>query len=300
MKLKLALVKFLLKSKRRLTVLRIKLTRKVNGKHFQLQREGKKSIEAYIYSPQNNVSEATKMPLLINVHGGAWIMNDAIVMDSMCQTLSDKLGALVVNVNYKKADEEAFPYPQYEICDTVKYFLCYADHFKIDPDRVILMGYSAGAHLCAAAVQMLREEGIKVDRQVLCYPFTDFTYGGGTQTEIMETIDTVEFIDEVMFCNIAKDHVISSPAQNPDLSDLPATIITTCENDSLRVQGDFYAERLAEAGIKVDLLHYEGSIHGYLECNWPETLKDASKNSEQEAICKKTIDDIVRILNNNS
>lgn len=297
MNIKLLLLKFLLHSKRSLTAARIKLTGNVKGKKFVIPRENKDGVLTYLYNPINNCEN--ERPLLVNVHGGAWIMNDALKMDTMCQTLSDKIGAFVVNVNYKKADEQAFPYPQYEVVDTVKYFLQNSEQYRIDKNRVVLMGYSAGAHLCAAAVQMLRDEGIFVNRQVLCYPFADFTYGGGTQTEIMQTIDTVEFIDEVMFCNIPKNHNISSPAQNPNLADLPATIITTCGNDSLAVQGYFYAERLREAGIKVDHLHYEKALHGYIECNWPETLKDASKSPEQELICKETIEQIVRLLEEN-
>ena len=293
MNIKLSLLKFFLHSKRTLTATRIKLTGRVKGRRFIIPRENNEGVLTYLYKKDNGKNTR---PVLVNVHGGAWIMNDALKMDTMCQYLADKLDALVVNVNYKKADERAFPYPQYEVCDTVKYFLENAEKYGIDKDRVILMGYSAGAHICAAAVQMLRDEGISVNRQVLCYPFTDFTYGGGTQTEIMQTIDTIEFIDEVMFCNIPKNHNISSPSQNPDLSNLPATIITTCGNDSLAVQGYFYAERLREAGVRVDHFHYENALHGYIECNWPETLKDASKSPEQEKICLETIDTIVNLI----
>lgn len=297
MNIKLSLLKFFLRSKRNFTAVRIKLKGNVKGKKFVLPRENVKGVLTYLHNPTN--CSGNLRPLLVNVHGGAWIMNDALKMDTMCQTLSNKLGAMVVNVNYKKADERAFPYPQYEVVDTVKYFLQNSDKYRIDKDKIILMGYSAGAHLCAAAVQILRDEGIFVNRQVLCYPFADFTYGGGTQTEIMQTIDTIEFIDEVMFCNISKSHNISSPAQNPNLADLPATIITTCGNDSLAVQGYFYADRLREAGIKVDHLHYEKALHGYIECNWPETLKDASKSPEQEIICNETIEQIVKLLREN-
>ena len=295
MNIKLQLLKFVLRAKRSFTATRVVLTQKVKGKAFAIPRENQCEIKTYLYEP--TTSADTKCPLLVNVHGGAWIMNDALKMDTMCQYISDKLGAFVVNVNYKKADEEAFPYPQYEVFDTIKYFLKNAEKFNVDKQRVIVMGYSAGAHLAAAAVQMLRDDGIRIYRQVLCYPFLDFTYGGGTQTDIMKTIDSVEFIDEVMFCNISKDHVISSPSQNLNLVNLPKTIITTCGKDVLAVQGYFYAERLCEAGIKVDHLHYEDALHGYIECNWRETVKDDSKTPKQRELCIKTLDDIIKLLN---
>ena len=294
MNIKLLLLKFVLKSKRTLTALRIKLTQNISGTAFTVHRKEADDIKTYLYTPKAPIGN--KLPVLFNVHGGAWIMNDALKMDTMCQYMSDKLGAFVVNVNYKKVDEESFPYPQYELYDTVKYFLANAEKYKLDVDRVIVMGYSAGAHLTAAAVQMLRDDGINVYRQVLCYPFLDFTYGGGTQGEIMQIIDSVEFIDEVMFCNIPKDHVISSPSQNPNLADLPETIITTCGNDPLSIQGYFYAERLRENGIRVEHLHYEDALQGYIECNWKETVRDASKSPEQKKLCLETLDEIIHLI----
>ena len=97
MNIKLLLMKIVLRSKRSLTAARVVLTQKVNGKSFVVPRESVAGVKTYLYNPKN--STENKRPLLVNVHGGAWIMNDALKMDTMCQYMSDKLGALVVNVN---------------------------------------------------------------------------------------------------------------------------------------------------------------------------------------------------------
>lgn len=293
MSFKLFILKAFLKSKRKLTALRIRSCG-IKGKRMYLSREGEGGIEAYLYFPDGQRGNA--LPLLVNVHGGAWIMGDALVLDTQSQIIADSLGAVVVNVNYKKADEKPFPYAQYEICDTVKHFVSNSKEYGIDTSKIILMGYSAGAHLCACASHMLRDSDIKILAQVLCYPFTDFTCGGGTQTEIKNTLDSIEFMDEVLFAQIGKDNPLASPAQSGSFSGMPKTVITTCGNDVLKVQGDEYARVLQESGNDVTLMHYENALHGFMEVNYPETKKDGAKSAEQEKLCKRCLFDIIDIL----
>lgn len=128
------------------------------GEHFIVPREGKKPVEVYIYRPE----KFGVLPCVFNVHGGAWVGNDALYLDTQSRLMAERLGAVVVNINYTKADVMPFPYQQYEVADTVKYFIRNAERFNVDSNRLALMGYSAGGHLCAAAGQMLNREGVKL------------------------------------------------------------------------------------------------------------------------------------------
>ena len=270
----------------------------IRGERFLLDRPSLPPVEAYRYLP---TTEAKKpMPLVINVHGGAWVRGDALVLDTESGMIADSLGATVLNLNYKKLDRHPFPYAQEELFSLAKHYIDNADRYGIDKNRVVLMGYSAGAHLCAVAVQMLRDVGISVYYQVLCYPFTDFTYGGGTQKEIKDELDKVKLMDKVFFSEISRENPLASPGINPNLSGLPSTIITTCGNDPLRVQGEAYAKRLADEGIKVALICDVEAIHGYMECNYPETAEDPSKNPTQEALCRNTLGRILQQLKDDS
>ena len=296
MNIKLISLKTLLGLKRYACAFQIKI-RGIKGSPFAVEREGLSSTKTYLYRPTKEINKP--MPLLINVHGGAWVMGDALKLDTQSQIIADELSAMVVNVNYKKADQRAFPYAQNEIVDTVKYFVRNASKFGVDLQKIILMGYSAGAHLCACAAQMLNKTEIHIRYQVLCYPFTDFTCGRGTQTEIKETLDKIEFMNDVLFCEITKEDFLASPAQNPELEGLPSTIVITCGNDSLRIQGDEYAKALQNAGVEVKLFHYEDARHGYMEVNYPETRKDDAKSPEQEKLCKESLERILFELKNN-
>jgi acetyl esterase len=139
--------------------------------------------------------------VVFNVHGGAWVGGDALLLDTQSQEMADRLGCLVVNINYIKADVKPFPYAQYEVRDTVLYFVRHAQEYGIDTSKLALMGYSAGGHLCACAAQMLAEDGISLSCQVLCYPFLDFTFAGEAHNEMA---DGMKGIGEIFFPTLSK------------------------------------------------------------------------------------------------
>jgi acetyl esterase len=55
-----------------------------------------------------------------------------------------------------------------------------------------------------------------------------------------------------------------APARATDLAGLPYTIVLTAGLDPLRDEGAEYADRLAQAGVRVDYRCYEGQLHAFL------------------------------------
>src|SRR6185503_14715274 len=55
-----------------------------------------------------------------------------------------------------------------------------------------------------------------------------------------------------------------SPALSPDLRGLPPVVIITAGFDPIRYDGLCYAAQLRAAGVPVELLHYPGQFHGFL------------------------------------
>ena len=80
------------------------------GKAFVVPRGAEKGVRVRLYRPAKD-SERT-LPVLFNVHGGAWLFGDAEGVDLQSQYLANHLDCFVVNIDYRMLDEEPFPYQQ--------------------------------------------------------------------------------------------------------------------------------------------------------------------------------------------
>ncbi|EFO84878.1 hypothetical protein CRE_03693 [Caenorhabditis remanei] len=69
-----------------------------------------------------------------------------------------------------------------------------------------------------------------------------------------------------------------SPLMRKDLSNLPPTMVITCEFDVLRDEGLIYAKRLEASGVPTTSIHYENGFHAML--NFHSELHEASKSVE--------------------
>jgi acetyl esterase len=72
-----------------------------------------------------------------------------------------------------------------------------------------------------------------------------------------------------------------SPLLEDDLRGLPPALVVTAEFDVLRDEGEAYARRMQEAGVKVKLMRCNGMVHGFL--SMIGLIKRATKYFEQVA-----------------
>ncbi|QEC79173.1 alpha/beta hydrolase [Mucilaginibacter ginsenosidivorax] len=94
----------------------------------------------------------SKYPLIVWIHGGGWRMNDKYAdMGYMTETLKgfiDK-GYAVASINYRWSTQAAFP-AQIQDCNQALEFLYQnASKYKLDKDKIALIGFSAGGHLAS-------------------------------------------------------------------------------------------------------------------------------------------------------
>jgi len=260
--------------------------RPITGERFYVPREGADPVEVILYRPQQPVDKP--LPVLFNSHGGAWIGGDAVLMDSFCSLLANEIPALIVNMNYKKADVHPFPYPIVEICDTVQYFAAHAKEYGIDPTKFAVGGHSAGAQLSAGAAVKLKEDGFQLACQMLVYPCVDMTGKDGL----------FAMLGPMYFPENNANHRWASPlyATDDELRGVAPAIFIECGPDELKPQGIAYAKRLIDLAVPVKVKEYPEAVHGFLEVNRPEYEGDPRRSPEQDAMTKDCEQYLIREL----
>ncbi|MDY5636607.1 alpha/beta hydrolase [Streptococcus orisratti] len=140
------------------------------GERLVIDRSGKESVRVNLYRPSE--ASQTPLPLVVNVHGGGFVGGDADVLDTQSQRLADQWQAVIVMVNYTKADVQPISYGAEEIKDTVLYFAKEKTAYRVDSTQFSIIGYSAGANYAALASELLVKEQFDLAGLIMAYPWT--------------------------------------------------------------------------------------------------------------------------------
>ncbi len=108
----------------------------------------KQRLDVFVPPPIEGRARSRRvgMPLLIFIHGGAWIAGDKFAYERICRVFASE-GFLTFNVNYGLWPQEVFPVPSQHVAAAIRWAYDRAAEFGGDTSRVFLAGDSAGAHL---------------------------------------------------------------------------------------------------------------------------------------------------------
>lgn len=90
------------------------------------------------------------LPLIVWLCGGAYRMVDKSVWMPEFVYYARR-GFVVASVEYRTANEVSYPAPLEDVKAAIRYLRAHAEEFCIDPDRIAVMGESAGATLANLA-----------------------------------------------------------------------------------------------------------------------------------------------------
>ncbi len=97
-----------------------------------------------VYRPK--ASEGMLLPVIVSVHGGAWVYGDKERYQYYCMSLAQN-GFAVVNFTYRLAPEYKFPSQLEDTNSVFAWVLEHAEQYGFDTRYVFAVGDSAGAHL---------------------------------------------------------------------------------------------------------------------------------------------------------
>lgn len=223
-------------------------------------------VPVRIYQP---VGEGP-FPVVMMFHGGGWVIGDLTTADGQSREVCRQTEAIVVSVDYRLAPEHPFPAAADDCYAATLWAAQSARRYGGDPSRLALAGDSAGGNLAAVVAQMIRDKGgPAVAFQLLVYPVTDGvnfntpSYHENGQ-DYMLTAESMHWFWNHYAPNAEDRHnPYASPLLAGNLADLPAALVMTAEYDPLRDEGEAYADKLAEAGVEVEVVRCDGLIHGF-------------------------------------
>lgn len=234
----------------------VKSDEELIGTHLYIDRENGGKVDLNFYAPEVE----GKTPLVVNLHGGAFIAGDSDTLDTQSARISKEWGCAVACINYSLAkDGVEIQDAVDEIKDAIKYFIANADEYNIDTENIYVLGYSAGGYHAMASCLQLHNEGITIKGQILCYAFTN---------DILEQYNALS--DEMQ-------------------KTMPPALIILADDEPIGKSSLDYKTALDENGVQTELITYEGALHGFIEENNPEYedlyFHDA-KSPEQEEMAR--------------
>lgn len=222
------------------------------------------NIKIRIFSDSNE----NNLPLLVNFHGGGWVLGDLDSDEKMCMYLAKKSKHKVISVDYRLAPEYKFPTPLQDCYKAISFIYDNYEEFNINPNNISICGTSAGANLAAAVSLLFRDtKDDMIKNQILFTPvlnndfetesYNEFSEGYGLEKESM-----IWFWKNYIEGDVTKANKFSAIIKDEIIGKLPKTFIIAAECDVLRTESEIYYENIKkEVDSKLEI--YEGALHGF-------------------------------------
>ncbi|MEO9138042.1 MAG: alpha/beta hydrolase [Jatrophihabitans sp.] len=208
-------------------------------------------------------------PAIVWFPGGGFVLGDLETAEPTARSLANRLGAIVVCVDYRKAPEHLVDEAYDDGMSTVRWVFSNAADLGIDATRICVGGDSAGGNIAAVVAQewTVEHPDQPLAAQALIYPSTS----GENEPARLRNIESgtlnessMRWFELHVAGTMDPDSARYSPLATPDLRGLPPAVIVTAGWDPLRDEAIVYFDRLRDADVRAEHLHYSDDVHGFL------------------------------------
>lgn len=242
---------------------------------------------ALVHRPKDAVGP---LPCVVNFHGGGWVQGNPEQSQWLASRIAVRNRVVVVSPSYRLAPEHPFPAGVEDAEAALTWVVDHADELGITPERLAVMGDSAGGNLAAVLALQARDAGAPTIRaQVLIYPGVEMydrwpSEDRHADAPVLSSANMRAFGRLYLGEQYGTEDVRASPIRATSHADLPKTFILTAELDPLLDNGARYRDALVEAAVPVRYVEYDGAIHGFMSL--PGVVP----------VARRALDDIVDFL----
>lgn len=222
------------------------------------------TLRTYVLSNYEDLDITRKRAFIIICPGGAYCRcsnREAEAVAIKFNAMGYNCAVLFYSVNNidkteyspSKQYKTLYPTPQIELAEAIKYIRSHCEELNTNPNKIAIMGFSAGGHLVASIGDYWQDYGeeAKPNAMVLCYPvITSGKYAHECSIHLLIGEDKT-LMDKVCL----EKHVNS---QTP-----PTYIWTTKEDQAVPYENSLlYADALSQNNVLFCLKVYEKGCHG--------------------------------------
>jgi len=162
--------------------------------------------------PANKKSKSTRTPAVIKVHGGGWVEGSKASAPYLNQWLSE-LGFTVFDIDYRMPPQAGWKDEVADVKSAIGWVVEHADTYKIDLNKINLLGDSAGGNLAMLAAYSMGNSTLPPSTNVPSVPINTVInfYGPSDLTKFYKNNPSPGYVQNVM-----KEYIRGTPSQFPD------------------------------------------------------------------------------------
>jgi acetyl esterase/lipase len=226
-----------------------------------------------VYSPP----KAKNLPVVFWIHGGGWQAGDKKDVQIKPQFFADK-GYVFVSTNYRLLPSVDMGTINRDVAKAVRWTHDHIAEHGGDPNRLYIMGHSAGAQLAALICtddRYLKAEGLSLAITKGCVPVDGDTFDVPAIIETAETRNRVHGLPLPKLGHRGKFG--NDPAKHRDFSAVthvakdkgipPFLILHVAEHPDTRAQAQRLGNVLKEAGVPVTVFGARETTHSKINAD---------------------------------
>lgn len=214
------------------------------------------ALLADIAYPQSGV----RLPAIVSVHGGRWRAGNRTDASSIKVDQWAGFGFFAMSVDYRLVGGSPAPAPYQDVLCAIRWVHAHASEYHVDPNRVYLIGQSAGGHMVSLVATLgdgpyKRVGGWDTDREDVravisvagAYDLNTLSWGN-LWTPPNEDVDAARRL--------------ASPLHHVTATTKPTLIIHSDDDRSVPVQQALdMSQALQKAGVRNRFVHYTDKGH---------------------------------------
>ena len=231
-----------------------------------------------LYLPANRTTTDTKV--LMFIHGGSWNAGDKADFDTAVPFLRPQLqDYALVNINYRLANSgnssTQFPAQINDVQAAVDFITSKASEYKINPNKIVLLGFSAGAHLALLQAYKNNSSGrIKAVIDLfgptdLVTLFNNHPFPPASQPVLVNFLGATPTSNPIIYRDASPINFVTNQS-------VPTQIFHGALDFVVPIsQSNALKSKLEASNVKVEMVVYPTEDHGWFGANLIDTYVKA-------------------------